>query len=305
MPDSTALLQTLDTHFFASLKKNILMAKAQVHEQEEAAFRQLGINYKPQWGPQQLASVLALAWAQEQKRQEDHDWILQCGLQNQLWVWRPDAEGNTICVDDDPTLQDVPRMPPSKGIVSEWAQRRVQESPMRHHQAPVEPDFEDLNLDLIHIAEEPAEPDKDEVILDQRLAELELSPEQIQALKDPYAHLQLEVPDYLVPSAKSIAKRTKGKKHGKWSRKLEARNKLHARWESGEIDPLMLLPRAAKSKAFSQAKTGKFLSKVKSSMAKKGSKDQSKDGPSKDQSQDGPSKDAEPLHVKADVLVGK
>ena len=118
MPDSTALLQTLDTHFFASLKKNILMAKAQVHEQEEAAFRQLGLDYTPQWGPRQLATVLAEAWASEQARLEDHDWIIHCGLQNQLWIWRPDAQGNTICVDADPTLQDVPRMPPSKGPVT-------------------------------------------------------------------------------------------------------------------------------------------------------------------------------------------
>ena len=51
MPDATGLLQTLDTHFFASLKKNILIAKAQVHEQEEAAFRQLGVAYQPLWGP--------------------------------------------------------------------------------------------------------------------------------------------------------------------------------------------------------------------------------------------------------------
>ena len=144
LPDGTPLLQTLDTHFLSSLKQNILKGKARVHEQEEAAFRQVGLPYQPQWGPRQLASVLALAWASEQARQEEHDWILQCGFQNQLWIWRPDDQGNTICVDADPTLQGVQRMPPSKGIVPKWAQERVENSPMRLGQAPVAPDFDDL-----------------------------------------------------------------------------------------------------------------------------------------------------------------
>ena len=112
MPDSTAYLQTLDTHFFSSLKQNILKAKAAVHLQEESAYRQLGVPYIPQWGAPQLASVLAQAWSREQARLDDHDWIVSCGIQNQLWVWRPDAEGNTISVDQDPLLQDHRRLPP-------------------------------------------------------------------------------------------------------------------------------------------------------------------------------------------------
>ena len=57
----------------------------------------------------------------------------------------------------------------------------------------------------------------------------------------------------------------------------------------------MLLPKAAKSKAFSQAKTGKFLSKVKSSLASKAGK------PGKEASKDlpleGPSQDPEPVRT--------
>lgn len=225
MPDATPFLQTLGTHFFSSLKKNILKGKARVHEQEEAAFRQVGLPYQPQWGPRQLASVLALAWASEQARQEEHDWILQCGLQNQLWIWRPDDQGNTICVDADPTLQGVQRMPPSKGIVPKWAQDRFEASPLRHGQAPVAPDFDDLSSELIHVPEEPQEPDEDDVILDQRLSELQLSEEQLQFLKNPQAHLRLEVPEYLMPSAKAIAQSKKERKKGKWAKQAPGQDR--------------------------------------------------------------------------------
>ena len=59
MPDATALLQTSGTHLFASFKQAIKRAKARIHEQEEAAFHQVGMAYEPSWGPSQRASVLA------------------------------------------------------------------------------------------------------------------------------------------------------------------------------------------------------------------------------------------------------
>ena len=134
MPDSTPLLQTLDTNCFAPFKKNVLVAKAQVHEMEEAAFRQVGLNYEVNWGPRQLSTVISRAWANEQKRARETNWNIQCAVENQLWVWRPDAQGNTIGVDDDPTLQDIHRMPPSKGIVPQWASQRMDSNPHEHGQ---------------------------------------------------------------------------------------------------------------------------------------------------------------------------
>ena len=184
-----------------------------MHELEEAAFRQVGLEYRPQWGPRQLASVVADAWAGEQARLMDHDWIVHCAIQNQLWVWRPDAQGTTISVDDDPTLQNYPRQPPSKGIVAKWAEYRAIRSPLRHGQAPEPPDFDDLNMEFLHIEEEPQEPGQDDAIIDQRLSELELSPQQIQLFNSHEANLRLQVPDWRMPSAKATAKRANDKKH--------------------------------------------------------------------------------------------
>ena len=83
MPDSTPLLQTLDTHFFAPFKKNIQRCKAEVHEMEEAAFRQVGLNYEVNWGPRQLSTVISRAWASEQKRARETNWIIACAVENQ------------------------------------------------------------------------------------------------------------------------------------------------------------------------------------------------------------------------------
>ena len=130
MPDGTSFLQTLDTHLFSRLKTSLLKAKARVHEQEEAAFFQLGQPYVPNWGPRQLASCVAEAWAQETSRASQSNWIVECGMENQLWVWRPDDQGGIISVDQDQTLQDMHRMPPSKGIVASWAQNRMDNSPL-------------------------------------------------------------------------------------------------------------------------------------------------------------------------------
>ena len=123
------MLQPLDTHVFACLKQAILRAKARAHEQEEAAFRRVGLAYKPSWAPRQLANVLADAWPSEQARARDTPWILECALENQLWIWRPDAQGDPILVDDDPSLQDLHRDPPSKGIVPKRAQESMGNSP--------------------------------------------------------------------------------------------------------------------------------------------------------------------------------
>ena len=98
-------------------------------------------------------------------------------------------------------------MPPSKGIVSSWAQDRMDKSPLAHGQAPVPPDFDDLGLDPIHVPEDepaPADDDQKEPILDFRAQALELTPEQLVAFQAPDALLQLDVPDWLQPRAKAM-----------------------------------------------------------------------------------------------------
>ena len=108
------MLQTLDTHCFASLKASLRRAKAHVNEVEEAGFTQLGQAYAPNWGPAQLASVVAEAWEDQLRRTQKSKWILSAAVENQLWIFRPDARGWPILVDQDESLQGVNRLPPQQ-----------------------------------------------------------------------------------------------------------------------------------------------------------------------------------------------
>ena len=170
---------------------------------------------------------------------------------------------------------------------------------MLEGQAPEAPDFEELGLDPIYAPvdpEAPADDDKDETIIDFRFAELKLDESQLQIFRNPNAMFQLDVPCHLRPSLKTILKKSKKRKHQKLIKRFQSLPQLPDRWGSGTVDPIMLLPRAAKSKAFSKTSStsGQFLGKVKKSLkakAKAGKKASPDPPPGEDASEGHPLQD--------------
>ena len=59
VPDGTAFLQTLDTHFFSSFKSQLKTAKAHINELEEAGYVQMGQPYTPNCPPPSLPASSA------------------------------------------------------------------------------------------------------------------------------------------------------------------------------------------------------------------------------------------------------
>ena len=74
--------------------------------------------------------VLTRALADQQARNAKTEFVLESGLQNQLWVYRPGPDGTPELVDNQEWFQNskLRRFPPSKGLAPKWAEYRVRSS---------------------------------------------------------------------------------------------------------------------------------------------------------------------------------
>ena len=127
-PGATSYLQTLDTHTHALFKAYLAQAKARLQDLHDHHCQKHKLDRLSSWGPEEVMAVLDEAL---QKLHQNHQNIpLQASLQNQLFIFRPAAQGHLSVVDGQAWTreQKVSRKPVGRGICSWAADQRVDQA---------------------------------------------------------------------------------------------------------------------------------------------------------------------------------
>ena len=231
-PGATSYLQTLDTHLHALFKAYLVQAKTRLLDLIDQHNQKHGEKRSSSWGPEEVLHVLDEAL--EKLFQNNQNIPLLASLQNQLFIFRPDAQGNLALVDDQAWTreQKVSRKPVGRGICSWTADQRVDQFRRWEGGEPPEPDWTQLdNLgNYLHQMGMPAEPEPEALVIDDfRFDDLDLTPEQVHMLRpveDRLASLP-EVPGHI--ATRQEAKRrhdqrlTRRKTKSRWAGTLSRR----------------------------------------------------------------------------------
>ena len=188
---------------------------------------------KVNWGPWEFVQTLGAAADHMVALQEKRDWVLRAALANQLLVFRPSAEGNLVCVDNDLTLQaeGLKRNPPTRGLRPELCEARVLEATTRGLTTFPKPAWEALDdLGDFRQVAPPQGDDDPENTLALPLAQLDLSEKQafmLRPIQDRVKDLQFSAET--VAQVKSLAERQRNRRKikGRWSSLLAKRHLQH------------------------------------------------------------------------------
>ena len=228
-PNSTAYLQGPDTILHAMWKAICRHHKEAIQEEGERACAQADPpeEYQPNWAPAELMELLARTRTETLERDQKKDMCLTSGCSNQTFIFRPDQQGDLRLIDDQVWATKYPREPPGKGIAPAWAKARLEMAQRWPDGVPPEPDWEALDTACyLEVDDQPPEPQPDDVVLDFRLQDIDMTPaERKQMLPIEARILELEVPAIIRDrqlAMASASKRRNGRR-SQWSRKLEKR----------------------------------------------------------------------------------
>ena len=178
---------------------------------------------KVNWGPWEFIQCLTQAADHMVNLQEKKDFILRATLANQLLVFRPDAEGNLICIDDDPVLKQhgIQRNPPTRGLRPVHCEARIDEARARGFDTFPKPSWEELDVlgDYRQVAP-PFEDANPEDFLQLPAAQLDLTEQQLFMLRP----IQERVEDL------KHCEETMNQVVGQASRLVKQRAKVRRRW---------------------------------------------------------------------------
>ena len=126
MPDSTAYLQSPDTHWNSPWKADLRTSKADLNFLGEVAALRQGHEYNANWGLAEIAQTLARMAEKFVARNDSTKIVLRAGIENQQFIYRPDKLNVLECIADQQWFKDQGFYldPPSKGIKPAWARSR-------------------------------------------------------------------------------------------------------------------------------------------------------------------------------------
>ena len=225
-PNATSCLQVADTHIHSVLKAYLRQAKAelQAYWDQQAALE--GVQPSTAWGPFESLHVVCQGYQKLQELQTRTDLVLKGFIQNQLLVYRPNAQNELVRVDSlwPDFAQAHPRTPPGRRIPFTLAQWRIAVHHTWEDGMPPEPDWSSLDTmgNYLHQTYDKEEKPDEAVELDCRFAGLELNQDQIDMIKPAE---QREPPGPPVPA--HIARRVS---HVMATESARRKRKVKSRW---------------------------------------------------------------------------
>ena len=197
---TTPYVAVPDTHVHPTMKAALRSAKNGFQEEADREFQLANVQGQYQWGPWETATVVSQTLKALDQKEKKNQSILIGAIQNQLLVFRPDAQGKLVSIDDLSRHQKSTSrylcLPTFRGIPKMVAENRMEAARGWPAGVPLEPDWTVLDrlgnyLDQgHHPAEDPEDPESAAVVLDGRFADLALTPEQIQILVRLEARIQ-------------------------------------------------------------------------------------------------------------------
>ena len=245
LPDHTGASQGPDTHFFSRHKADIRRAKTAVQCLGEVATFQEQDNvmdYNSAWGPEELGEVLARAHQHAVQANKREHFVLGSGVQNQTWIYRPERDGTLFLVDNQPWMAKygLARLPPSRAIPLDWAEKRTRDAANWPGGEPPAPDMDKLGDEPCpYIVDSHGDaPAPDDPVFDFRLSILHAEGVEDETIFDPDSRLQsVTIPSYLRDRQRQKMKLKglggKRRRHSVWIKRLHPKRAqaLAQKWQ--------------------------------------------------------------------------